>query len=62
VLACAEPGSFNSQVPVDLGISVPTVTKWRRRFIERGLPGLADSRRPGRPPSILLDKTVDPAR
>jgi hypothetical protein len=56
VLACAEPGSFNTQVAAGLGVSVPTVMKWRGRFIDRGLPGLADEDRPGRPPSILLDK------
>jgi transposase len=56
VLACAEPGAFNSHVAAELGVSVPTVAKWRGRFIERGLAGLADEQRPGRPPSILLDK------
>jgi len=59
VLACAEPGVFNSRVAAELGVSVPTVMKWRGRFIERGLPGLADEQRPGRPPSILLDKVSE---
>lgn len=59
VLACAEPGSFNSQVAAELGVSAPTVGKWRGRFIEWRVPGLADQQRPGRPPSVLLDKVSD---
>ena len=31
VLACAEPGAFNSGVAAELGVSVPTVAKWRRQ-------------------------------
>ena len=59
ILGCAEPGAFNSHVAAELGVSNPTVTKWRTRFIDRGLPGLADEDRPGRPPSILLDKVQE---
>jgi transposase len=59
VLACAEPGAFNSHVAAELGVSNPTVTKWRARFVEGGLPGLADEDRPGRPPSILLNKVSE---
>ena len=56
VLACAEPGAFNTHVAARVGVSAMTVRKWRGRFIEYGLAGLADEPRPGRPPSILLDQ------
>lgn len=49
VLACADGGS-NSAVADRLGVSVPTVRKWRGRFAERGLDGLRAGGRPGRPP------------
>jgi transposase len=46
VLACAE-GASNAEVAERLGISRPTVTKWRSRFVARRLEGLADEPRPG---------------
>jgi transposase len=46
VLACAE-GATNQAVADRLGISKPTVTKWRSRFVARRLEGLADEPRPG---------------
>jgi transposase len=54
VLACAEPGSGNSVVAADLGLSAETVRKWRARFAESGLGGLADGARPGRPKAGLV--------
>jgi len=54
VLACAEPGSGNSVVAAGLGVSAETVRKWRARFAEHGLDGLADGARTGRPKAGLV--------
>jgi transposase len=46
MLACAS-GASNAAVAERLGVSRPTVTKWRSRFVARRLEGLADEPRPG---------------
>src|SRR5450755_3943370 len=42
------------QVARELRTSIATVTKWRRQFCERGLEGLRDRPRPGKPPQYGL--------
>jgi transposase len=58
VLACAEPGATNTAVAAALGLSLMTVSKWRRRFAQYGLSGLDDAPRSGAPRAIL-DEQVE---
>jgi transposase len=58
VLACAE-GRENKAVAAELRTTEHNVARWRGRFITGRLAGLADEKRTGRPPSILLDKVED---
>jgi transposase-like protein len=63
VLACAG-GSGTSDTARRLGVSRPTVIKWRDRFIAHGMAGLDDEPRPGRPKTIedaaIIATTLDP--
>ncbi|WP_438941388.1 IS630 family transposase [Micromonospora deserti] len=51
VLACAE-GLSNSEVSRRRGVSLPTVGKWRKRFVIDRVDGLRDEPRPGAPRKI----------
>ncbi|PZR62980.1 MAG: IS630 family transposase [Chloroflexi bacterium] len=49
IILRAADGAAHIAVADELGVSVPTVLLWRRRFKEQGLAGLADAPHPGRP-------------
>jgi transposase len=55
VLAAAD-GRSNTEIAQRVGVTRPTVAKWRNRFAERRLDGLVDEPRPGRPRTITDDK------
>ena len=58
VLSCAT-GLTNKEVAAQLGISMPTVGKWRARFIDSRLDGLVDEPRSGRKPTITAKQVED---
>jgi len=52
VIVMSRQGFSNTEIAHQLGLSAPTVSKWRQRYIEEGLDGLYDRARPGRPRAI----------
>jgi transposase len=58
IVLCCAAGASNSEVAAELGVSRPTVGKWRSRFVERRLEGLVDEPRPGAPRTIT-DEQVE---
>ena len=56
IVLLSDQGVTNQEISQRLGLSMPTVKKWRDRFITCGLEGLYDELRPGRPRSISDDQ------
>jgi len=52
IILLAADGLNNGAIATHLGLSRPTVGKWRRRFLSQGLVGLYDEAKPGGPRSI----------
>ena len=57
VLECAS-GAANTVVAERIGVSRPTVGKWRARFVEARLDGLVDDPRPGRPATVTVEQVL----
>ena len=57
VLAAAD-GASNTAIAAEFGVCLPTVGKWRQRFLDRRLDGLTDEPRPG-PPRTITDAQVE---
>jgi transposase len=45
----AADGVDNAKIAEHLGVALNTVIKWRKRFFEEGIAGLAERKRSGRP-------------
>lgn len=58
IILLAAEGLNNSTIARRLGLSRPTVGKWRRRFLDQGLAGLYEEARPGAPRAIADDQVA----
>ena len=59
ILLAIADGRRPSQVAKDLGVSRPTVYTWIHRFHERGLAGLGDRPRAGRPHTYTAEQRAE---
>lgn len=58
IVLAADAGQSNTAIAADLRVTLPTVGKWRQRFLDRRLDGLTDEPRPG-PPRTITDAHVE---
>jgi len=54
VILLSAGGKLLTAISAATGLSPQAVSKWRRRYLEAGLDGLADLPRSGRPARILV--------
>lgn len=59
IILLAAEGFSNKEISKTVGLSRASVGKWRKRFIEKGLEGLHDELRPGRPRSVSDEKVAE---
>ncbi|MFO0799703.1 MAG: helix-turn-helix domain-containing protein [Gemmataceae bacterium] len=58
IVLAAAAGQSNTAIANDLRVTLPTVGKWRQRFLDKRLDGLTDDPRPG-PPRTITDAHVE---
>jgi putative transposase len=58
VVLMAAKGMPNVAIAQHVGMTRETVGKWRKRFVERGIAGLHDELRPGRPRTVSDEKVA----
>lgn len=58
IVLLAADGVGNQVIADTVGVSRPTVNLWRDRYAERGLAGLVDEPRPGRPRQVDRAKVI----
>ena len=64
IVLLASEGVKNAEIADRVGVTRPTVNLWRSRYAERGLDGLAEKDRPGRPATVdqraIVAETLTP--
>ena len=58
IVLLSAAGKSNTAIATKLGLSLPTVGKWRERYRTEGLPGLYGEVRPGRPRTVSDDQVA----
>ena len=58
VVLLAAEGVANHDIAAQVGVSRPTVNRWRSRYAAHGMAGLSDVKRPGRPRSVDQSKII----
>jgi transposase len=57
-IVLAAEGLTNTDIAHSVGVSRPTVTGWRQRYVRSGIGGLSDQARSGRPRTVDHRKIV----
>jgi transposase len=56
IVRVAQEGKAGRAIAEEVGLNPATVRKWLKRFNEKGLEGLEDAERPGKPPTYTREE------